>query len=63
MPDFKTLDFAHLGQPFLQSKNDPAIDLNTLDYAYLGQPFTGSTIGGSIDPPLEEEFLPWLCIF
>ena len=59
MNDLTTLDYAYLGQPFANGKNDPTINLDTLDYALDAQPFNGDS-GGST-PPVEE-FIPWFCL-
>jgi hypothetical protein len=45
--DLQTMDYAYLGQPFVNIPARSNIDTTTMDYAYLGQPFVTNPFGGS----------------
>ena len=39
LKNLASMDFAFLGQPFVEGSIPASLDMNTMDFAYLGQPF------------------------
>jgi hypothetical protein len=52
--DLATLDYAYLGQPFVQVEAK-SLDTETLDIAYLGQPFVA--VGPGAAPPAGTRYI------